>query len=200
MMFFLLANFRLSHYAILMSSEKMTGSPLDPLRKASEEAYFHKQNKELAAKLKARAAMKDAGVTDPQLADELMAAGFDEDSLKALFLIPALEVAWVDGRAQDEEKAEIRKLAVSHGMTEGSAGWALVEGWLSQNPAEDLRFQNGRALLAPLFEGLKKTGNTAWVREAAERVAAATGGLFGLGSKISAHEQEVLDRLGKKLS
>lgn len=169
------------------------------MRKATEEEYFRKHNAELAAKLKARAGLKEAGVKDPALMESLTQAGFSEDSVRALFLLPLLDVAWADGRLESEERREIEGVVAARGIAKDSEASALLERWLARNPESDEKFQRGKALIGPLLADVQSTG-TAWILEASRRVAHAAGGLFGFGSKISGAEEEVLKKLSEKLS
>lgn len=182
-----------------MSSER-SGNPLDPVRKANEEEYFRKQNADAAAKLKARAAMSQAGIHDEGLALKLKEAGFNEDTLRALYLIPLLDVAWADGKVQIEEKNQILSVLKTRGIDASSGAYQLVKAWVEKGPAEE-SFQRGKALVSPLLDDLKKGGSAAgeWILQASERVAHATGGLFGLGSKVSGEEAKILSEISKKL-
>lgn len=177
-----------------MTSEK-SGNPLDPVRKATEEAYFRKQNAELAAKLKARAQMQQAGVHDKDLADKLAAAGFSEDSVRALFLIPIIEIGWADGRLQIEERGEILKIAEARGISRDSQAFKLISSWIENKPS-DSAWNQGQSLVRALMDDAGSAGS-GWVLEAAKKVASATGGLFGIGSKISAAEEALLKKLSK---
>jgi len=178
-----------------MSFEK--ANPLDPMRKATEEDYFRKQNAELAAKLKARMEMEKAGVHDQALADSLLAAGFSEDSVRALYLVPIIDIAWADGRLQDEEKAVIMTVAEARGIKKDSAAYTMISGWLKARPTDD-SFVRGKTLCEALLGDLQ-SGQGNWILDAANKVAAATGGLFGFGSKISSEEEAALKKLGEKL-
>ncbi len=173
-------------------------NPLDPMRKATEEEYFRQRNAELSAKIKARAGLKEAGVQDDGLAQQLTEAGFDKDSVRALFLLPLIDVAWADGRVEDEEKREVLSVAQSRGIEKTSTAWKMLETWLSQGP-RDSTFLNARVLLEPALLDLKSKGGSGWILEAAERVALAAGGIFGLGQKISSDEKAAIEKLAKKL-
>lgn len=174
-------------------------NPLKPIEKAKEEEYFRRQNAELAARLKARAEMKESGISDEKLADQIIAAGFTKDSVRALDFVPIVEVAWADGRLQDEERLAISKLLEARGIPSGSEAHKLVSSWLASKPSDE-KYYRAKSLVDPLLEESKKTGGTQWVLTAAERVAGVTGGVFGLvGNKISASEKAVLEKLSKKL-
>lgn len=175
----------------------MNENPLDNRRKALEEDYFRKQNADLAAKLKARVSLEKAGVNDKALAESLIANGFSEDSIRALYLIPVVDVAWADGRVSEEERAEILKIAESRGITKNSSAYKMVIQWIDSKPTDE-NYLKAKSLVDPLLEDLKKTGAD-WLLSAAQRVAEATGGLFGFGVKVTSDEKAVLTRLAAKL-
>lgn len=172
--------------------------PLDPLRKSQEEEYFRKQNAELAAKIKSRAEMQKSGVQDEKLADELTKAGFDGDSIRALFILPLIQVAWADNEVQPEERANILSVVKERGIEPNSKAYSLVSKWLSSG-SDDAQYLKAKTLVEPLL-GQVKTDAT-WVIEASERVAQATGGIFGLGigSKTSKAEKEIIEEITKRI-
>lgn len=178
-------------------------NPLEDRRKAQEEEYFRKQNAALAEKLKTRLSLKQAGISDENLIDELAKLGFTADSVRALFLVPLIQVAWADGRMQDQEKETILSLLEHHGIEKGSEAYTLVSHWISKEPVDE-KFTLAKTLIEPILEDLRKTdgGKTAdWILEASRKVAEAAGGVFGIGNKISSEEEDLIrqiaDRLGK---
>lgn len=177
-------------------------NPLDDRRKANEEAYFQKQNREASEKMKAKQALADEGITSDELLQELTKSGFDADSARILYLLPMLEVAWSDGRVQEEERLAILSLAEEREISHDSKAYALLEAWTKTDPREKPQFQKASALLAPLVENLKTSGKAEgaeWMIEAAKQVAEATGGFFGFGDKISGEEEMALRAISKKL-
>ena len=175
-------------------------NPLDPLRKAQEEDYFRKQNADLAAKLKARLSLKDAGIADADLAEALTRAGFNGDSVRALYLVPLFEVALVDRVIAPEEKLALQCYADERGLTAGSEARQLIERWI-KSEGDDETYLRAKSLLDPLLNEIKKSADANWLVEAAQKVAAATGGLFGLGigKTTSKAEAEVIAKLSQKL-
>lgn len=177
-------------------------NPLDDRRKASEEEYFRKQSQEASEKIKAKQALAAEGITSDQLLQELTKSGFDADSARILYLLPMLEVAWSDGRVQEEERLAILSFAEERKITQDSKAYALLETWTKTDPRQKLQFQKASALLAPLVENLKSSGKAEgadWMIEAAKQVAEATGGFFGFGDKISGEEEMALRAISKKL-
>jgi tellurite resistance protein len=111
-----------------------------------------------------------------KLMQDLMDEGFDEDSIRALYLIPVIDTAWADGKIQPEEKREILRLLEDREIRPGSQAYALIESWLGRKPVDGF-FVHANSFLEPLFRDLKlnRRGNPYWVVDAAERVARATG-------------------------
>lgn len=176
-------------------------SPLEDRRKAQEEDYFRKQNQEAAKKLAAKQALEAFGIKDQELQQKLTEVGFNSDSARALFLVPLIDVAWADGVVQDEERRAVLALMKEKGIEEGSAAYSCAESWMS-SPPKDQKYLTAKELLSPVMAELKKTSGESpdWVLDAAEKVAGATGGLFGFGwNMISKEERKVLKNLSDQL-
>ncbi|PIR23239.1 MAG: hypothetical protein COV44_03800 [Deltaproteobacteria bacterium CG11_big_fil_rev_8_21_14_0_20_45_16] len=183
-----------------MPSEHPT-NPLDDRRKAQEEEYFRKQNQEAAEKLKARLGLESSGIDDKELVAKLAEAGFDSDSSRALYMVPLVEVAWADGKMQGEERTQILSFARERGIDSTSKAYGLVEKWLNCQPSDN-QYELAKSLIGPIVAHSKSNHPEAkeWVLKASQKVAEATGGLFGFGFKmVSKDEAEVIDRLSKKL-
>ena len=58
-------------------------------------------------------------------------------NLLLLSLVPAIYVAWADGRIQDEERATILSLAERHGLAGDPAAMARIERWLHIGLSDD---------------------------------------------------------------
>jgi hypothetical protein len=182
-----------------MAHDKNPGI-LDDRRKAQEEEYFRKQNAALAQKLKDRETLKSQGISDDHLIEELTKAGFGADAARALVFVPLIQMAWADGRVQDEERQLIEKLAGQRGIELESEAMTLIQRWMSSEPRDE-RFLQAKALLEPMVEEIRRSGGAelgAWISSAAEKVAEATGGLFGFGAKISKEEKELLKEIANR--
>lgn len=132
-----------------------------------------------------------------QLLQELKEEGFNEDSIRALYLVPVLDVAWADGKIQTAERKEILDLMEKRGIQSDSEAYRLLDTWLHSKPKDEM-WTKGHLAIEPLFAELKSRpqGQTHWIFEAAERVAKATG---TKSHPISAEEKAVLSRISKRL-
>lgn len=120
--------------------------------------------------------------------------GIDRRNLRALPLLPLVEVAWADGRVQPGEADLILKKVEERALNDDDR--MMVEDWLRHTPSPAY-LRTGRVALA----WLKRHGDPGIdpvsldnLLTDARAVAAAAGGLFGFWSVCRA-EREALDRL-----
>jgi hypothetical protein len=95
----------------------------------------------------------------------------------------------------------ILEAARLHGVAEGGAAYQQLNDWLTHRPSDEFLDQTLRLIadLAGIDRPDEKKIDHDKLLELSTRVAAASGGILGLGSKISAEEQALLDRLAKQL-
>jgi hypothetical protein len=174
-----------------------------------EEEYFRRKEKELIEKLKKKAATEAhrkglaeaIGLENQQILDVLAEMGFDRSTVVVLFLFPLLQVAWSDGEVSDEERALILQAARTYCVEEGSAAYKKLVGWL-QAPPGPVLFERALTVIQDLLRfQTGETGQSTATKliDACERVAAASGGFLGLGSKVSAKEKGVLRRIASTI-
>ncbi|NWG13416.1 MAG: hypothetical protein HXY20_07790 [Acidobacteria bacterium] len=171
----------------------------------AEEEYFRRKEAELIEKLRKKAEEEASrkglaeavGLENRQILELLMEMGFDRATVVLLFLVPLLEVAWSDGAISGEERRLILEAAHSHGIEEGTPAHARLGEWLAARPPSAL-FERAIAVIRDI---VSYQSDKAWrasglrLVDACERIAAASGGILGLGSKISAEERAVLRRV-----
>ncbi len=167
-----------------------------------EDEFFRREDQRLIkrlAELKAaettrEALAKASGISTPAVLDQLVQLGIRAETLAALSVVPLVEVAWADGELDAKE----RRAIVEHaGLARESSAGALLEAWLDRRPDAKLltawtqTVQAMRNQLAPDAGARLKTS----LLEKARAVAAASGGMFGVGSKVSKAEAEMLAKL-----
>jgi hypothetical protein len=180
------------------------GDFLDDRRRASEDDYFRKKDRELVEKMRAAAAADRAkselsastGLSDPALLAELAALGFTPDTVSVLPLAPIVEMAWAEGGVTAAERTLLVTLARSRGIAEGSPADRQLSEWLSRQPSPAV-FERATRLIRAMLDTGSPAGGTLTADELikySESIAAASGGILGLG-KVSADERATLARI-----
>lgn len=174
-------------------------------RKALEESFFAKENERLRQALKDKQevkARKDAlaevsGITDDEVLSHLDALGIECDTLAALSLVPLVEVAWADGDLDDKERATILDAAHDVGIYEASAAWALLRNWLAVEPGFEIlsAWNEYVTALCRTMDQEKKEKFKQSLMGRSRAVAEASGGIIGIGNRISETERCVLEEL-----
>ena len=175
-------------------------------RKALEEEFFAKMNRQLLDKLRAifaqnatREGLRAAtGITDPAILDRLLALELSGETIAAFELYPLVEVAWADGKLDRLERDAILAAAVAAGIAKGSPAYEMLDDRMDDGPtaltrkvwmayAKDVAGRLDPAERRLLRDDLLKRARV---------VAEASGGVLGLG-KVSTKEQRVLDAIAK---
>jgi hypothetical protein len=170
--------------------------------RALEDEFFRREDQRLIkrlSELKAAETTRDAlakasGITEPAVLDRLVQLGIRAETLAALAVVPLVEVAWADGELDAKE----RRAIVQHANVprESTAG-ALLEAWLDRQP--DAKLLRAWAHTIEAMRNQLAPDATARVKasllDRARAVATASGGTFGIGSKVSKAEAEMLARL-----
>lgn len=177
---------------------------LDDRRRASEDDYFRKKDRELIEKMRQAAAADRAktelstrtGLSDPALIAELGALGFTPDTISVLPLVPVVQMAWAEGGITPAERDMLIRLARGRGIAAGGAADQQLSDWMARRPSDDVFARAMRLIRAMLDTGTTVDGslNADDVIRYSESIAAASGGLFGIG-KISAEERETLGQI-----
>lgn len=167
-----------------------------------EDEFFRREDKRLMEQLAAlraaeatrEALSKASGITKPAVLDKLIELGIRAETVAALSIVPLVEVAWADGAVDAKERrAIVDRAGVAHDSTAG----ALLEAWLDRRPDPKL-LTAWTQLVQAMSEQLGPDGAARLKTDLLDRaraVAAATGGLFGVGSKVSASEAAILAKL-----
>jgi hypothetical protein len=175
-----------------------------------EDEFFRREDKRLLAKLselKAAEMNREAlaratGITRPEVLDKLLGLGVRAETVAALSIVPLVEVAWADGSLDPKERRAVLDRARDSGIAPGSTAQTLLEAWLDRRPdpklldawthmVRGIRDQLGPDEAARLEAGLLGQ---------ARAVASASGGVLGMGAKVSGAEAAMLARLESAFS
>jgi hypothetical protein len=183
----------------------MTPDPPEILRdrgRSLEDEFFRREDKRLmerlselrAAEATREALGKASGITKPAVLDKLLELGIRAETVAALSIVPLVEVAWADGALDAKERRAVVERA---GVAPDSPAGVLLEAWLDRRPDPKLLVAWTHLVRAMSEElGRDETARLkTGLLERARAVAAAAGGLFGVGSKISASEEAMLAKL-----
>jgi len=184
-------------------------NPLDPVRASHEEEFFHRKNQELIARLRqqletaerAQALEMQTGIDDRELMSWLAELGITPENSPVLHLVPLFQVAWADGTIQVEERELLEKAAAETGIVPGTPAYAAFQELLKAPPSRgyyDAALIYIRLVLAALPAEQADTAREN-LQSLAGQVAKASGGLFGLFSKVSDEERTALRRISAQL-
>src|SRR5688572_18258233 len=172
-----------------------------------EEEFFRREDQRLLARLRERRETETAretlsqatGITSAAVLDKLMALKIQPELIAALRIVPLVEVAWADGSLDEKEREAVLSGAQEAGIPADSAAYTLLETWLKRRPEPYLL-----AAWTTLVQGMSASLSEPEVKtfeaslmERVRRVAGASGGVLGLGSKVSKQEAAVLEKLSK---
>lgn len=177
----------------------------DARRKSLEEEFFIRKDEALKQKLKAffekkatRESLQQAtGITDEAVLDALIALNVTHETITAFGLYPLVEVAWADGKLDDREREALLAAARNEGIAPGSPAQQVLDEWLRHPPGPDGRaawYAYAAELSRKLSVAERRTVRNELVRRA-RAVAEASGGILGLGRRVSEKEEAVLAAL-----
>ena len=152
---------------------------------------------EMAKRTEREGLARVTGIPDEAALSQLVEVGVTVDTLAALALVPLVLVAWADGKLDAKERRAVLDAAAARDVDADGAAYGLLATWLDAPPAASLRTA-WESYAVAFREHLPETVVVTireWVMNRAREVAAATGGFLGLGRKVSAREQAVLDEL-----
>ena len=173
-----------------------------------EEQWFHekeaRQREQLREGLERKAAEENRkreiagnlGTDNQAVIDRIAALGLDGDVVSVLHLLPMVQVAWADGSVSVSERRTILEAVEAAGVKPGSVAATFIGSLLESRPSETLLNEIlaiVRDILA--IQGLKPNS----LLEACQHVATASGGLLGLGDKVSSEEAEAIHKVALAL-
>lgn len=175
-------------------------------KRANEDAYFQKRDRELIEQMRARAKAQEqlrelgeqVGITDPELSRGLAEMGFTPETVRLLPLIPILEMAWAEGGVTPAERKMVIEAARGRGIEAGSTADRQLAAWLDQRP-EDSLFRRAGSLISALVESGGRFDMTPDdIIKYCEAIAEASGGLFGI-RRVSSEERATLSRIATEI-
>jgi hypothetical protein len=179
--------------------------------RALEEEYFRKKNRELVEKMRKAAAAESAradmqrttGLSDPALLQELQELGFTPETVSLLPLVPVIEVAWAEGGITPAERDLIVKLARSRGIEDASPAGQQLNQWMTSRPDPVVFDRAGHLIAAMLDSGSGDVRQGLSVDDLVaycEKIAGASGGIFGTGLRsVTSEERVLLSRIASDL-
>ena len=175
--------------------------------KSLEEQFFARQSEELKRKLREaheQEQMRDelrriSVVTDEHTIQRMVELGINVDTWAAISLVPLVEVAWANGNVDDKERTAVMRAAEANGVVPGSPSHEILDKWLQHRPDARLLKAWGEYIvdLCAALTPEEKRGLRDELIARSRAVAEASGGFLGLGNKVSAEEQVVLEQLTK---
>lgn len=175
--------------------------------KSLEEQFFARQSEELKRKLREaheQEQMRDelrriSVVTDEHTIQRMVELGINVDTWAAISLVPLVEVAWANGNVDDRERTAVMRAAEANGVIPGSPSHEILDKWLQHRPDARLLKAWGEYIvdLCAALTPEEKRGLRDELIARSRAVAEASGGFLGLGNKVSAEEQVVLEQLTK---
>jgi hypothetical protein len=167
-----------------------------------ETEYFRRRDQELLERAREREAATERrrqlaaalGIDDDAIAAKLGDLGFDAGTAPLLDIVPAIQVAWADGSLPARERTEIERILARPEMKEAvRLGSRIMAEWLSRPPSADLYRVATDALRLRLarLDTETRTRLISRIIDDCNAVAAASGGVFGLGAHSSAESQRI---------
>ena len=187
-----------------MARKTRTTESFDRKSRLLEEAFFLEQDRILIERLRTMKKMEEtkeslaavSGIANDMILLRLVELGIKPEIVAALATIPLIEVAWADGKIDEEERRAVLAHANAKGIRPGSMEHDLLEQWLCHRPEPKL-MEAWQAYIKGLCEKLSSEEKTLLRDEllhSTKATAEASGGFLGIG-RISKREQEVLDEL-----
>jgi uncharacterized tellurite resistance protein B-like protein len=137
---------------------------------------------------------KALGSSDEELLEALGELGFSGETAVIFDLLPLVHVSWADGKVQRGERAAIFSILEERKIGEEHPAFVMMESLLEEQPSE--AFMD--TTLA-LLQRLGASGKSTDVVDMCVRVAEASGGLLGIGSRISDAECSLIAQVAEML-
>lgn len=142
------------------------------------------------------------GVADEAILTTLQDMGYTRETVRLLYLVPLVQVAWASGSVTARERELVRESAALCGVITGSRTHQQLMAWLDEAPAPEFFAQTLRVIrdITALLPAEKREAGRQSLLTFCTNIAAASGGILGLGNKISEGEQQALDQITTELT
>jgi hypothetical protein len=175
-----------------------------------EEEYFRKKEQELLEQIRRHTALQAEreelaeamGIADEAILATLREMGYTRETVGLLHLVPLVQVAWASGSVTPRERELVLRLSEWRGVQKDGPAWEQLNNWLDERPLDDFFLKTLRIIRLLLdFQTMKErvTGRTGLISFCI-RIANASGGFMGVGSKISEGEQAALNQIVEELN
>jgi hypothetical protein len=179
-------------------------------KKGLEEEYFRGKEQELIAKLHRRAELEaerqqmaeTTGIADEEILAALQELGYTRETVGLLHLVPLVQIAWASGSVTPQERKLVLQLSEWRGVQKDSPAWEQLADWLDVRPSDDFFLKTLRIIRHILDSQTAKEQITSRMDliSFCLRIATASGGFLGIGSKVSEGEQAALDQIAEELT
>ena len=172
-----------------------------------DDLFFMKEDQKLIDKLKEMKKLKEtkealsnvSGIKNEHILQKLVELDVRPETLASLSFIPLVEVAWADGNIDKEEVQKILATSEKMGFKKGSSEHEILSQWMTHKPPKELldawiHYING---LCEKLSDKEKIDLKKELLTNVRSIAMASGGFFGLGSKVSKSEADVIEKLEK---
>ena len=168
---------------------------------ALEDEFFRKVDEKLSEELRQKwqhekeleSLKRETSIEDEAVLEELLSVDIHPGMIRALTLVPAIQVAWANGFVEKKERDAVLKAAHGCGITEDSATGTLLRSWLDDKPSPDL-FKAWKDYVHAIHEILDIVSYRHLHQNAVEtarKIAEAAGGILGIHS-VSVAEERVI--------
>lgn len=176
-------------------------SPEEDFFRKKEQALIEKLRQDAQAAAEQRQIAEAIGVADEKTLKDLQKLGYTRETVVLLHLVPLVQVAWAEGDVSKRERELIFEAARLRGIEVRSAAHIKLVGWLERRPSEEF-FHKTLAVIQAILHALppeKQEGSKRDLIAYCTRIAEASGGILGFGSKINDAEDALLRKIAGML-
>jgi hypothetical protein len=175
----------------------------------TESEYFRRLDLELIGGMRRRAASEERRhllaaaiqTNEPAILEALEKLGYDDTTVVLLYLVPLVQVAWVDGWVSKPARDRIVAIASQRGAKEDTPAYQHLMEWLDRRPPDDF-FEGTLAAIGAVFGLLtpdeRKARKDALLR-CCQDLAIASCNIFGWQSLVCTAKRELIEKISRHL-